>query len=370
MGNILPVQPIHQTITYRILVKIVYYTTKLMFHSVHIYSKAEKHAVKAPHPTILLANHVAETDIVALAHAYPLIEDKIKFCFAMRQDIAEPDFLVKEFEPKGFLKFILWLIDKTQIIKILLVYMGGIGVKRAFRDDARKLLKQGELRNLVDSQWDKLADGVLKGRNLFLFPEGKFSENGNLESIKRGTYLIFKRIKGVSYNYFNFTYDFIAESKPMLHIGLGEHSSFPENADEYELAAEIKTKLGNSYVLTQGNIFSFILFREDIKLGIQEEKLFNKLAGFLKHINSSNQYLIAKELLSPKLPFLFERFLNKAIKGGFLQKDSNGNVKGEDKLYLTNFRNGSDMRRRNTYLFHSNQLKYYFSELEKFYAKS
>ena len=121
----------------------------------------------------------------------------------------EPDFLVKEFAPKGLTRFILWMIDKSRIIKILLVYIGGIGVKRAFRDDARKLLKQGELRDIVDSQWDKLADGALNGRNLFLFPEGKFSENGNLESIKRGTYLIFQRIANASYNYFNFTYDYI-----------------------------------------------------------------------------------------------------------------------------------------------------------------
>ena len=99
----------------------------------------------------------------------------------MRQDIVEPDFLTKEFEQKGFIGFILKLIDKSKIIKILLVYIGGIGVKRAFRDDARKLLKQGELRDLVDSQWDQLADGVLKGKNLFFpIPNNQLAVNPNL----------------------------------------------------------------------------------------------------------------------------------------------------------------------------------------------
>ena len=362
-------QPIQQTFVYRFLIKIVSYTTKLMLHSVHTYFRTEIHSVKAPHPTILIANHVQEEDIVALAHVYPLIEEKIKFCFAMRQDIAEPNFLLKEFEPKGFVKFILWLIDKSQIIKILLLYVGGIGVKRAFRDDARKLLKQGELRDLVDSQWDKLAEGVLKGRNLFLFPEGKFSETGHLDPIKRGTYLIFKRIPNVSYNYFNFTYDFITESKPVLHIGFGEHSRFPENADEYELATDIKNKLGNNYVLTQGNLFSYLLFREDLKLGILEKSLSQKLKKFLEKINSTGQYFIAKDLLSEHLESLFTKFLEKAIKAGFIQKDSNGKITATEKLTVTNFRNGKDMRRRNTYLFHYNQLKYYFSDLEKIYLE-
>ena len=342
-----------------------------MFNSVHLYFKKDHPFVEAPHPTILLANHVAETDIVALAHVYKNIpRARTKFCFAMRQDIAEPNFLVKEFEPKGLIKIILWLIDKSQIIKILLVYVGGIGVKRAFRDDARKLLKQGELRDIVDSQWDKLADGALNGRNLFFFPEGKFSENGNLESIKRGTYLIFQRIANASYNYFNFTYDYISETKPVLHIGFGEYSRFPQDADEYMLAAEIKTKLGNNYVLTQANIFSYILFREDVRAGISEEKLIQKLNKFLEKVKSTDKYFIAKELLSDKLNSLFQKFLAKAIKSGFLVRDESSNVRSTEKLATTTFRNGKDMLRKNPYLYHFNQLKYYLEEFDRFYLES
>ncbi|MBL0262985.1 MAG: 1-acyl-sn-glycerol-3-phosphate acyltransferase [Leptospiraceae bacterium] len=362
--------PTQETFLYRLLIKIVYYTTNLMFHSAHTYFRKGNPCVEAPHPTILLANHVAETDIVALANVYKNIpRSRTKFCFAMRQDIAEPNFLVKEFEPKGLIKIILWLIDKSQIIKILLVYVGGIGVKRAFRDDARKLLKQGELRDLVDSQWDKLAEGVLQGRNLFLFPEGKFSETGNMESIKRGTYLIFQRIPNVRYNYFNFTYDFISEKKPVLHIGFGENTYFPQDADEYTLAAEIKTKLGNSYVLTQANIFSYILFREDIKTGISEKDLTQKLNKFLEKVKSADKYFIAKELLSDKLNPLFQKFLAKAIKSGFLIRDESANVHSTEKLATTNFRNGKDMRRKNPYLYHFNQLKYYLEEFDRFYLE-
>jgi hypothetical protein len=340
-----------------------------MFHSVHCYFKTENSSLTVPHPTILLANHVSEQDIVALSHVYPNIPIKTKFCFAMRQDIIEPDFLTKEFEPKGLIRFILWLIDKSQIVKVLLLYIGGIGVKRAFRDDARKLLKQGELRNLVDSQWDKLADGVLSGRNLFLFPEGKFSESGNLDSIKRGTFLIFKRIPNVSYNYVNFTYDFISEDKPVLHIGHGEISHFPEDSDEHTLATEIKAKLGNNYILTQGNIFSYFLFRDDLKNGISEQDLTQKLVTFMEKVKSGKKYFIAKDLLSEELVSLFKEFLSKAAKSGFIKKNDTGNLQATDKLTLMNFRNGKDMRKKNPYLYHFNQLKYYSEEFDRFYSE-
>ncbi len=357
------------TFLYSFLIQIVSFTTKLMFHSVHSYFRTEISVLNLHHPTILLANHVSEQDIVALSHVYPNIPNKTKFCFAMRQDIIEPDFLTKEFEPKGLIRFILWLIDKSQIIKVLLLYVGGIGVKRAFRDDARKLLKQGELRDLVDSQWDKLAEGVLKGRNLFLFPEGKFSESGNLDSIKRGTFLIFKRIPNVSYNYVNFTYDFISEAKPVLHLGYGEISHFPQDSDEHMLANDIKAKLGNNYVLTQGNIFSYFLFQDELKTGIYEKELTDKLGKFIKKVKSTKNYFIAKELLSEELTFYFSKFLSKAIQSGFVKKTDANVLQATDKLALTNFRNGKDMRKRNPYLYHFNQLKYYSEEFDRFYSE-
>lgn len=362
-------QPVQDTLLYRVLIKVVSYTTGLMFHSVHKYFKTENAFVNAPHPTILIANHVMEQDIVALSHVYPHIPERIKFCFAMRQDIVEPNFLLREFEPpKGLIRFILWLIDKSQIIKILLVYIGGIPVKRAFRDDARKLLKQGELRDIVDSQWDQLAEGVNKGRNLFLFPEGKFSETGHLDPIKRGTYFIFKRIPNVSYNYFNFTYDYITEKKPVLHIGFGENRRFPQEADEFGVADEIKARLGNNYVLTPGNVFSYFLFQDEIKKGISQEELLVNITAFLNEVSESKKYYIAQVLLSKELPILLDNFLNKAKSSGFLTV-SNGTILGTEKLYNTTFRNGKDMRRKNIYLFHKNQLKYYFDHFSQIMKK-
>lgn len=283
----------------------------------------------------------------------------------MRQDIIEPNFLTLEFAQKGFIGFLLKLIDLSRIIKILLLYIGGIGVKRAFRDDARKLLKQGELRSLVDSQWDKLAEGVLNGKNLFLFPEGKFSENGNLDSIKRGTYLIFKRIPNVSYNYCNFTYDYLSASKTILHIGFGELSKFPDNADEHTLANDIKSKLANNYVLTQGNIFSYFLFLDEVVPGIPENLLLAKLEHFIEKIKNTNKYLIAKDILSRNLNTHFNNFLVKAINSGFIQRDSNGVIVSLEKLRKTNFRNGKDMIRKNPYLYHFNQLNYYLDDFQK-----
>lgn len=362
-------KPVPETFLYRFLIKVVLLTSKLMFSSVHKYFRTQEPIIHVPHPTILFANHVSEQDIVALAHAYQNIPNGIKYCYAMRQDIVEPDFLKKEFAQKGFIGFILSLIDKSRMIKILLLYMGGIGIKRAFRDDARKLLKQGELRDLVNSQWDKLAEGVSNGRNIFLFPEGKFSPDGNLDSIKRGTYLISKRIQKVAYNYFNFTYDFLSGSKPLLHIGYGEYAYFPENADEFQVANEIKLKLGNSYVVTAGNIFSYLLFQYEVKSGIPQNELLKKLERLLEKLNSTKKYYIAKELLSQTLSISFDKFLSKAAKTGFITTDSNAIIKTTQKIQLTNFRNGKDMLRKNPYLYHYNQLKYYLEEFDKFYTE-
>ena len=355
---------VQDTYLYRILIKIVSYTTGIMFHSVHKYFRTKEQLVNAPHPTILMANHVTELDIVALSHVYPHIPERIKFCFAMRQDIIEPDFLIKEFEPKGFIRFILMLIDKSQIIKILLVYVGGIPVKRDFRDDARKLLKQGELRDIVDSQWDQLAEGVQKGRNLFLFPEGKFSETGNLDPIKRGTYFIFKRIPNVSYNYFNFTYDFISENKPVLHIGFGENSHFPQDADEFKVADEIKARLGNNYVITAGNLFSYFILQADVANGISKDILLKRISNFLNKLKETNEYYIAENLLTSELSSLFNKFIEKASSKGFI-KIQNETIQSTEKLKTITFRNGKDMRKKNIYLYHKNQLKYYFGSFEK-----
>ena len=89
----------------------------------------------------------------------------------------------------------------------------------------------------------------------------------------------------------------------------------------------------------------------------------------MEKVKSSKKYFIAKDLLSEELVSLFKEFLSKAAKSGFIKKTDNDNLQATDKLALTNFRNGKDMRRRNPYLYHCNQLKYYFEEFDRFYSE-
>jgi hypothetical protein len=110
-------------------------------------------------------------------------------------------------------------------------------------------------------------------------------------------------------------------------------------------------------------------FQTDVKAGISEDKLIQKLKQFLEKVISTNKYFVAKELLSGEVNQLFQKFLAKAIKSGFLIRDESSNVHSTEKLATSNFRNGKDMRRRNPYLYHCNQLKYYVEEFDRFYLE-
>ncbi|MGQ2838363.1 1-acyl-sn-glycerol-3-phosphate acyltransferase, partial [Leptospira interrogans] len=204
-------QIVHSTNTYNWLIGIVYKTTGIFFDSIEEYFSQNNHdkILRAPYPTVIMGNHVEEGDVPALSVIHRVVQPKIKFAIPAREDILKKDFLVKEFRPKGTLKLILGMIDKTNLIPIFLKYIGCFPVKRPFRDNARELLKSGELRNMVDQEWSSLIERVSSGRNLFLFPEGTYNHDGYLNQIKKGVYFIRTKIKDVHFISFTLTYDYI-----------------------------------------------------------------------------------------------------------------------------------------------------------------
>jgi hypothetical protein len=351
------------SLLYSSLIYGVKLTTKLAFHKVYYYFGNKEPILHLEHPSAIFANHVIETDIIALSHVYPYVKPKAKFCYAMRQDIVEPNFLIKEFRPKGFLKFVLHIIDKSKIIKILLEYIGGIGVKRPFRDDARNLVKSGELRNLVETQWEKMADISLKGRNLFLFPEGKFSETGWLDPIRRGLFLLKKKIPHLKINFITFTYDFITYNKMDLHIVFGELTSLENLQDEKEISDLVKEKLGNNYAITPANLFSYFILHSHFN-SFSKESILNKLSSLIKNLENHPKPFHISEDLKKNLEIRWNEFIQKTIQNGFIN-DSENNYKQTEKLLYTDFKTGSEMRKKNSYLYHSNQLKSYTQILDE-----
>ncbi|EMP05184.1 hypothetical protein LEP1GSC124_0710, partial [Leptospira interrogans serovar Pyrogenes str. 200701872] len=111
-------QIVHSTNTYNWLIGIVYKTTGIFFDSIEEYFSQNNHdkILRAPYPTVIMGNHVEEGDVPALSVIHRVVQPKIKFAIPAREDILKKDFLVKEFRPKGTLKLILGMIDKTNLI--------------------------------------------------------------------------------------------------------------------------------------------------------------------------------------------------------------------------------------------------------------
>ncbi len=348
---------------YNGLISLVRAVTSLAFNKVYTYFKREDKVLSTPYPTVIFANHIMEEDIIALAHVYHKVSPKIKFGFAMRQDIVEPDFLIKEFSPKGFLKFILWVIDKSKIIRILLLYIGGVGIKRPFRDDARKLAKSGELRDLVESQFGEIAKKGNEGRNLFLFPEGKFSGDGYLESIRRGIFLLNSKVQNLNCSFINLTYDFLAKPKMDLHISFGENFPLFNFKEEKEVSEFAKQKLGESFVLTSGNFFSYSVFKKIENLNLNELK--SKLTTILKKIEINNIMFISEKLII-NFPEEFDLFFKEILNKKFLEIKEDM-IQKTEKLSKTEFRTVNLLRKNNPYFYHKNQLRYFEKNLDSIF---
>ncbi|EMK13544.1 MULTISPECIES: 1-acyl-sn-glycerol-3-phosphate acyltransferase [Leptospira] len=358
-------QIVYSTKTYDRLIGLVYKTRGILFDSIDEYFSENNRdrVLNAHYPTVIIGNHVEEGDILALSVIYKAVQPKIKFAIPAREDVLKKNFLIKEFRPKGTLKLIFGLIDKTNLIPVLLRYIGCFPVKRPFRDNARELLKSGELRGMVDQEWNILIERVTSGRNLFLFPEGTFNQDGYLNQIKRGVYFIRTKIKDVRFISFTLTYDYISAKKTQLHIAYGETFDIPENASSDEVTNIVKEKLGKNYVITSGNLLSMILMQLGTEASIGQEILFKRLQNFADEIKKKGKKIyVSGKLFGSHLEETFQHILNKGLENKFLKLDGNGEVFGTEKLLYKDTRN---LRKKNEFLYHANQLTYHKPELDK-----
>ncbi|EJP15861.1 acyltransferase domain protein [Leptospira interrogans str. FPW2026] len=363
-------QIVHSTNTYNWLIGIVYKTTGIFFDSIEEYFSQNNHdkILRAPYPTVIMGNHVEEGDVPALSVIHRVVQPKIKFAIPAREDILKKDFLVKEFRPKGTLKLILGMIDKTNLIPIFLKYIGCFPVKRPFRDNARELLKSGELRNMVDQEWSSLIERVSSGRNLFLFPEGTYNHDGYLNQIKKGVYFIRTKIKDVHFISFTLTYDYISAKKTQLHIAYGENFEIPENINSDEVISIVKERLGKNYVVTPGNLLSMILMRLSTETAIGKEVLFKRLQNFATEIKKRGKEIhVSGKLFSSHLEDTFQNILKKGLESKLLKLNGNGEILGTEKLIQQEGNDIRNLKKRNILLYHSNQLTYHKPELDKIF---
>ncbi|TGM98228.1 1-acyl-sn-glycerol-3-phosphate acyltransferase [Leptospira yasudae] len=358
---------VYSTKTYDWLISLVYRTRGILFDSIDEYFSENNHdrILRAQYPTVIIGNHVEEGDVPALAAIHRVIQPKIKFAIPAREDILKKHFLVKEFRPKGTLKFIFGFVDRTNLIPVFLRYIGCFPVKRPFRDNARELLKSGELRNMVDQEWNTLVERVNSGRNLFMFPEGTFNHDGYLNQIKKGVYFIRTKIKDVHFISFTLTYDYISAKKTQLHIAYGENFDVSESANSDEVANIVKERLGKNYVATTGNLLSMILMRLSSEAAIGKDVLFKRLQSFASEVKKKGKEIhVSGKLFGSHLEDAFQHILQRGFEHKLLKLDGNGHVLATEKL-LHKEGDTRNLRKKNPFLYHANQLTFHKPELDK-----
>lgn len=361
--------PVYTTKTYDLMIGLVYRFRGLMFAAVeeHFPKENQKQILEAPYPSVLMANHVWEGDVPALAAVYRHIHPSIKFAIPAREDILGKNFLTKEFKPKGLLKLIYKLIDQSMLIPKYLNYIGCVPIKRPFRDNARELLKKGELRNMVEQEWSYLSDRISEGRNLFLFPEGVFNQDGYMSQIKKGVYFLRSKFKVLNFCAFTLTYDYFSSKKTEVHIGYGSPFPIPEDADSDKVAGIVKERLGSGYTVTAGNLASYILLKFEGKKKESKEKLFSLLKALSSTIqNKHSEIFLSKKFATDQLKSAFDSFLKKAEHLGFV-KEHEGDIVFLDKLFHPP-KDLHNLKKKNLVLYHKNQLTYHFGKLDAAWA--
>ncbi|TGN00271.1 1-acyl-sn-glycerol-3-phosphate acyltransferase [Leptospira dzoumogneensis] len=359
------IQPVYTTKTYSFMIEIVFKARGILFDAFeeHFPANNPKKILEAPYPSILMANHVWEGDVPALAAVYPHIHPSIKFAIPAREDILGKDFLVNEFKPKGLLKLIFLLIDKSGLIPKYMDYIGCVPIKRPFRDNARELLKKGLLRDMVDQEWGYLSDRISEGRNLFLFPEGVFNQDGYMAQVKKGVYFLRTKFKNLNFTSFTLTYDYFSSKKSELHIGYGEQFPIPENADADQVSSIVKERLGSGYTITAGNLASYMILKFEGKVKESKEKLFSLLISLAEKIkNTHPEIYISEKFKTDALKLAFDSFLEKAKKGGFLKLEGNDIVFLEKLFQIP--KDLHNLKKKNLVLYHRNQLTYHLPKLD------
>ncbi|PJZ86323.1 lysophospholipid acyltransferase family protein [Leptospira harrisiae] len=356
-------KPKKRTLVYDFLIKLVSLAKGTVFHSIEEnFSGAEEH-LESPYPTALLCNHVSEADVVSLSMVYPRLKPKIKMIIPAREDILQPGFLQKEFRSKGILKWIFQFIDAIQIIPILLRYIGAAPIKRPFRDNARALIKSGELRDKVDSEWTDLVAHIKKGRNLFMFPEGTYSHDGFLNQVKRGAYYIKSKIDKLHFNSFTLTYDHLSYQKTKLYIKYGKPFEIQKDLSADQVVKLVAEKLGKNYTVTIGNLTSFILLKFGKETNIKKHQLLELILKLKKQIEDKfPEITIASELKKETIQNQLESIFTKLKTFKFIDWEEE-TIHTREILYHIP-KSIHNLKKSNIVMYHRNQLTAHLNHIE------
>lgn len=356
-------KPKKHTIPYDFLIKLVSLAKGLVFHSIEENFPETKEELEAPYPSALLCNHVSEADVVSLSMVYPRLNPKIKMIIPAREDILLPGFLQKEFRAKGIMKWIFKFIDATNIIPILLRYIGAVPIKRPFRDNARELIKKGELRDKVDSEWTDMVTHIRKGRNLFMFPEGTYNHDGFLNQVKRGAYHIKSKIDKLHFNSFTLTYDHLSYQKTKLYIKYGKPFEIPNEMPADQVVKLVAETLGKHYTVTIGNLTSFLLLKLEKETKIKKQQIIQLLSQFKSHIeNQFPEITIASELRKETFVSQLEILFAKLKKVNLI--DWEGEIIRTKEVLYHIPKSLHNLKKSNIVLYHKNQLTAHFAKLE------
>ncbi|TGM82303.1 1-acyl-sn-glycerol-3-phosphate acyltransferase [Leptospira mtsangambouensis] len=356
-------KPKKRTLAYDFLIKLVSLAKGTVFHSIEEnFSCVEEH-LESPYPTALLCNHVSEADVVSLSMVYPRLSPKIKMIIPAREDILLPGFLQKEFRSKGILKWVFKFIDATKIIPFLLRYIGAVPIKRPFRDNARELIKSGELRDKVDSEWTDLVAHIKKGRNLFMFPEGTYSHDGFLNQVKRGAYYIKSKIDKLHFNSFTLTYDHLSYQKTKLYIKYGKPFEIHKELPADQVVKLVAEKLGKNYTVTLGNLTSFILLKFGKETKIKKHQFIELILKLKKQIESTfPEITIASELKKETIQIQLESIFSKLKTINLIDWEEE-TIHTKEILYHIP-KSIHNLKKSNIVMYHRNQLTAHLQHLE------
>lgn len=355
-------KPKKHTIPYDLLIKLVSLAKGFVFQSIEENFQG-KEELESPYPSALLCNHVSEADVVSLSMVYERLNPKIKMIIPAREDILSPKFLQKEFRAKGVLKWFFKLIDATNIIPFLLKYIGAVPIKRPFRDNARELLKKGELRDKVDSEWTDMVDHIRKGRNLFMFPEGTYNHDGFLNQVKRGAYYIKSKIDKLHFNSFTLTYDHLSYRKTKLYVKYGKPFEIPSEMSGDQVVKLVADILGKHYTVTIGNLTSFVLLKLEKETKIKKQQIIDLLTHFKTQIETQfPEMTIASELRKESFHTQLELILQKLKKINFIDWEDEM-IRTRELLYQIP-KSIHNLKKSNIVLYHRNQLTAHLTKLE------
>lgn len=357
-------KPKKHTLLYDFLIKLVSLGKGVVFHSIEENFSGNEEHLETPYPSALLCNHVSEADVVSLSMVYPRLNPKIKMIIPAREDILKPGFLQKEFRAKGIAKWIFLFIDAIKIIPFLLRYIGAVPIKRPFRDNARELIKSGELRDKVDSEWTDLVANIKKGRNLFMFPEGTYSHDGFLNQIKKGAYYIKSKIDSLHFNSFTLTYDHLSYQKTKLYIKYGIPFQIGSDLTADQVIRLVGEKLGKNYTITVGNLTSFVLLKFGKETKIKKQQLIDVLLKLKKQIESRfPEITVASELRKETIQTQLESIFEKLKKFKLIDWEEE-TIHTKEILYHIP-KSIHNLKKSNTVLYHRNQLTAHLTHLEE-----